>query len=167
MGEEDEGSDPANPGRGRPTKYKTEYIEQVQKLCQLGATDDEIADFLNISLSTFKLWRNKYPDLSAAVKIAKEAADARVERSLFQRATGYKADAVKIFMPAGAVEPVYAPYRENVQPDVTAQIFWLKNRKSKEWRDRQDHEHHHKIDIEDRLRRALKRKPDAAEGSGE
>lgn len=166
MHEGDEGSDPVNP-RGRPTKYKPEYIVQVQKLCELGATDDEIADFLDISLSTFKLWRNKYPALSAAVKIAKEAADARVERSLFQRATGYKTDAVKIFMPAGATEPVYAPYRENVQPDVTAQIFWLKNRKAKEWRDKQDHEHHHKIDIEDRLRRALKRKPDAAEGSGE
>jgi hypothetical protein len=37
-------------------------------------------------------------------------------------------DAVKIFMPAGAKKPVYAPYVEHVPPDVTAAIFWLKNR---------------------------------------
>lgn len=62
-------------------------------------------------------------------------ADDRVERSLYQRAVGYQADAVKIFMPAGAAEPVYAPYRENVQPDTTAAIFWLKNRRKEQWRD--------------------------------
>lgn len=49
---------------------------------------------------------------------------------------GFEHDAVKIFMPANAKEPVYAPYREKVPPDTTACIFWLKNRKPEEWRDR-------------------------------
>jgi hypothetical protein len=59
----------------------------------------------------------------------------RVERSLYERANGYTYDAVKIFMPAGAKKPVYAPYREHVPPDVTACIFWLKNRDPAHWRD--------------------------------
>jgi hypothetical protein len=70
-----------------------------------------------------------------ALKAGKEAADQRVERSLYQRAVGYAHDAVKIFMPAGASAPVYAPYVERVAPDTTAAIFWLKNRKKDEWRD--------------------------------
>jgi L-alanine-DL-glutamate epimerase-like enolase superfamily enzyme len=51
-----------------------------------------------------------------------------VERSLYERANGYTYDAVKIFMPAGAKKPVYAPYVEHMPRDVTAGIFWLKNR---------------------------------------
>jgi hypothetical protein len=69
------------------------------------------------------------------MKAGKDEADERVERTLYQRAVGYQRDAVKIFMPAGAMEPVYAPFREEVQGDVTAQIFWLKNRRRDEWRD--------------------------------
>jgi hypothetical protein len=42
---------------------------------------------------------------------------------------------VKIFMPAGAKKPVYAPYVEHVPPDTTAAIFWLKNRDPARWRD--------------------------------
>jgi hypothetical protein len=52
-----------------------------------------------------------------------------------ERANGYSYDAVKIFMPAGAKKPVYAPYREHVPPDTTAAIFWLKNRDPAHWRD--------------------------------
>ena len=52
----------------------------------------------------------------------------RVERSLYQRAVGYHYDSVKIFMPAGAKKPIYAPYVEHVPPDTIAAIFWLKNR---------------------------------------
>ena len=51
---------------------------------------------------------------------------------------GYTFDAVKVFMPGGATAPVYAPYREHVTPDTTAAIFWLKNRKKDEWRDKSE-----------------------------
>jgi hypothetical protein len=34
-------------------------------------------------------------------------------------------DAVKIFMPAGAKQPVVVHYVEHMPPDVTAGIFWL------------------------------------------
>jgi hypothetical protein len=61
--------------------------------------------------------------------------------SLYERANGYTYDAVKIFMPAGAKKPVYAPYREHVPPDTTAAIFWLKNRDPAHWRDAWQLEH--------------------------
>jgi hypothetical protein len=48
---------------------------------------------------------------------------------------GYTYPAVKIFMPAGAKKPIYAPYEEHVPPDVTAGIFWSKNRRPDKWRD--------------------------------
>jgi hypothetical protein len=65
----------------------------------------------------------------------------RVERSLYERAVGYNYEAVKIFMPANREKPVIVPYIEHVPPDVTAGIFWLKNRDPKHWRDLQQLEH--------------------------
>jgi hypothetical protein len=44
-------------------------------------------------------------------------------------------------MPAGAKEPVYAHYVEHMPPDVTAGIYWLKNRDPQHWRDSQQLEH--------------------------
>ncbi|HEY1217101.1 MAG TPA: hypothetical protein VGE93_26030 [Bryobacteraceae bacterium] len=126
---------------GRPSSYKPEYAEQAVKLCQLGATDAELADFFKVTTVTIWRWQSAHVEFCNALKRGKEAADERVERSLYARATGYTHEAVKIFMPAGAKKPVYAPYQEHVPPDVTAQIFWLKNRRRDEWRDKQEHEH--------------------------
>lgn len=126
---------------GRPTDYRPEYAAQAAKLCGLGATDADLADFFECDVRTIYRWQMKFPEFSHALKESKAAMDARVERSLFQRAMGYKFDAVKIFLPKDADEPVYAPYVEHVPPDTTAMIFWLKNRRKAEWRDRQDVEH--------------------------
>jgi hypothetical protein len=64
-----------------------------------------------------------------------------MERSLYERGFGYSYDAVKIFLPYGSKEPVYAPYVEHVPPDTTAAIFWLKNRDPARWRDAWQLEH--------------------------
>lgn len=125
--------------RGRPSLFKREYVVQAEKLCSLGATDIELADFFGVNTATWVRWLSTHAELRAAVKTAKEQADQRVERSLYHRATGYTFESVKIFMPAGAKEPVYAPYREHIAPDPTACIFWLKNRKPAEWREGYTH----------------------------
>lgn len=125
---------------GQPTAFREEMVEQAQKLAKLGATDMEVADFFGVDVRTIYRWKNTQPEFCQALNIGKEDADSRVERSLFQRAIGYEQDAVKIFMPAGSPDPVYAPYRERVQPDTTACIFWLKNRKRNDWRDKTDTE---------------------------
>jgi hypothetical protein len=64
--------------------------------------------------------RRKHEDFGRALKLGKAEVDIRVARSLYTRAVGYDCEAVKIFMPAGATKPVYAPYIEHVPPDVTA-----------------------------------------------
>ncbi len=129
------------PGRGRPTAYKAEYAEQAAKLCNIGATDQEMADFFEVDVRTIYRWKHSHEDFCQAIKSAKDIADERVERSLYQRAIGYEQEEVKIFMPANADKPVYAPFRAKVAPDTAAAIFWLKNRRKDEWRDKQEHEH--------------------------
>jgi len=132
---------------GRPTSFKPEYVTQAAKLCQLGATDRELADFFEVTESTIHLWKIKHPEFSESLKLGKESADARVEQSLYRRAVGYSFDSEKIFNDKtnGIVR---APCIEHVAPDVTACIFWLKNRKSAEWRDVKAHEHSGTVTLE-------------------
>lgn len=125
---------------GRPSKYDPAFVEQAKKLCRLGHTDIEIADFLEVNIATLYRWKNDHPEFCDALKEGKAEADNRVEASLYHKAIGYSFDAVKIFMPANAPAPVHAPYREHVPPDTTAAIFWLKNRQPSRWRDKHDHE---------------------------
>lgn len=126
---------------GRPTKYEPVFPERARELCERGATDIELADFFDIACSTLYEWKHVHPEFAEAIKVGKECADARVERSLYNRAVGYTYESVKIFMPGGAEAPVYAPYREHVPPETTAAIFWLKNRQPDRWRDKSQHEH--------------------------
>lgn len=138
-------ADPVNqeakdaPVMGRPSNYKPEYATLAAKLCKLGATDTDLADFFEVSVRTIANWQARHPDFVQALKSGKTEADDRVERSLYQKAVGYEYDAVKIFQYEGS--PVIVPYRERVPPDTTAAIFWLKNRRQQEWRDVHKHEH--------------------------
>lgn len=120
---------------GRPSEYSDEFAKQAQKLAELGATDQEIADFFEIDVRTVYRWKHDHDEFCQALKAGKDIADERVERSLYQKAIGYEQDEVKIFMPANALEPVYAGYRAKIAPDTTAAIFWLKNRRGDRWRD--------------------------------
>jgi hypothetical protein len=126
---------------GRPPTYKDAFAKQAAALATLGATDMELADFFEVDARTIYRWKHDHPLFCQALKAGKDAADERVERSLYQKAIGYEQDEVKIFMPAGAAEPVYAPFRAKIAPDTTAAIFWLKNRRSQEWREKTDVEH--------------------------
>lgn len=120
---------------GRPSSYQDDFAEQARKICELGATDQEIADFFEVEVRTIYRWKHDHDEFCQALKAGKDIADERVERSLYQKAIGYEQDEVKIFMPGGASDPVYAPFRAKIAPDTTAAIFWLKNRRSREWRD--------------------------------
>lgn len=135
--------------RGRPSAYKPEYAKQAEKLCLIGATDQEIADFFEVNVATVYRWKHTHNDFCEALKSGKAVCDERVERSLFQRAIGYEQDEVKIFMPANAEAPVYAPFRAKIAPDTTAAIFWLKNRRSEQWRDKQHIEHSASTELAD------------------
>lgn len=122
---------------GRPSKYKPEFCEQAAKLCKLGATDRELADFFGVKEWTINRWKAEYPEFSQSLKLAKEESDNRVEQSLYHRALGYSHDAVKILMTKDG--DVYREeYVEHYPPDTTACIFWLKNRRPDQWRDKID-----------------------------
>lgn len=124
---------------GRPSSFKPEYIGQAKKLVALGATDMTLADFFGVAVSSISKWKNDYPEFSDALKESKADLDSKVERSLYERAVGYKYPAIKIMQYQGV--PIEVPYTEHIAPDTTAQIFWLKNRQPARWRDKQDHEH--------------------------
>lgn len=129
----------------RPSKYKPEFAGQAAKLCQLGATDAQLADFFEVAVSTINLWKVQHPEFSESVKIPKEQADARVEQSLYRRAMGYEHDEVDIRVVDHAI--VATPIRKYYPPDSTAMIFWLKNRKPAEWRDKVETEHSGTVQI--------------------
>jgi len=122
----------------RPTDYKAEYAEQARKLCQLGATDKELADFFEVSDRTIYRWQIKHDEFCQALKAGKDSADERVERSLYHKATGYTFESEKVFQHQGEI--VRAAVTEHVPPDTTAMIFWLKNRRPDVWRDRREQE---------------------------
>lgn len=124
---------------GRPSSFKVEYIKQAEKLCALGATDQDLADFFGVHVATLHRWKHDHEGFCDALKSGKGIADERVERSLYAKAIGYSFDAVKVFQHEG--KPVYAPYREHIPPSDTACIFWLKNRRPDLWRDRVQNEH--------------------------
>lgn len=123
---------------GRPPKYNADFAEQAAKLCNLGATDEDLADFFGVSVRTVIRWKSEHEEFCQALKAGKEAADDRVERSLYQRAVGYSFDSEKVFNHRGEI--VRAKTREHCPPDTTAAIFWLKNRRPDLWRDKQHHE---------------------------
>lgn len=130
-----------------------EYIRQAEALCRLGATDQELADFFDVSDRTLNRWKITRPEFAEALKRGKEPADDRVQDSLYHKAMGleyeeahpvklkkiiYGADGKKI-QEEERVEIVMV--KKIIPADTTAAIFWLKNRRAEEWRDVQRHEH--------------------------
>lgn len=139
----------------RPSKYTEDMPEQAEKLCKLGATDKELADFFNISESTLNRWKEDHPEFWESIKKGKVLADAEVADKLFKRATGYSHSAVKIFNNQGEV--ITEPYIEHYPPDTVAAIFWLTNRQRGKWSRSPAPETPENIDIQINVVRAGKK----------
>lgn len=140
---------------GRPTKYKAEYVKTAKALAKLGATNPEMAEAFGVSLSTLKLWVVQHAEFSAAIKLGKDVADERVVDALYNRAMGYSHEDTDVRVVDGAV--VLTPLMKHYPPDTGAAIFWLKNRRPDEWRDKQEIEHSGNIALTDRILAARKR----------
>ena len=133
--------------KGRRGKYEYwlthEGLVKVEGWARDGLNNEQIAYNMGITDKTLYEWQNKYTDICEALKKGKEVVDREVENALHRRAMGYEYDEV-------TSEPVKDPetgefamgvtkrVRKQVAPDVTAQIFWLKNRKPADWRDKKD-----------------------------
>lgn len=121
---------------GRPSGYRPEFVEQVYKLALLGLNDDEIASVFGVIAQTLYNWDKKHPEFLTSRARGKDIADANVAEKLYKRALGYEHEAVKILQYEG--EPVIVPYTEHYPPDTQAASWWLKNRQSARWKDRQE-----------------------------
>lgn len=124
---------------GRPSKFSSVNQDQIRILAEKGFTDKEMATFFGVTEQTWNNWKKAHPSFFESLKDWKAVADNQVERSLFERATGYEHPEEKIFQHNGEI--IRAETTRHYPPDTTAGIFWLKNRKPNEWRDKQDVEH--------------------------
>lgn len=114
-----------------------EKLILVEGWARDGLTDEQIAKNLGISKDTFYQYKKQHPDFSETLKRGKEVVDREVENALFQRAMGYEYEEDTVITnPDGS--QVIKTVTKKMAPDVTAQIFWLKNRKPAEWRDKRD-----------------------------
>lgn len=138
-GDKERSRQDAGAPRGRPSDFRPEYIEIAGRLALLGLTDVEIAGALGTSEPTLNKWKRDHPQFAEELKHGKQVPDSNVAASLYARAIGYEHKSVKIFNAGGA--PLVVPFTEHFAPDVTACIFWLKNRQPRLWRDAVDHKH--------------------------
>lgn len=127
-------------GGGNVAKYEEWLTDDglllIAAWARNGLTNQQIADNIGIAECTLYDWKSKHPQISEALKITKELADIEVENALYKRAVGYDyTETTVVDGPKGRTETVT---QKRMAPDVTAQIFWLKNRKPFEWRDRKN-----------------------------
>lgn len=122
--------------RGKYYTHVEPRLIEIEGWARDGLIDEQIAKNLGVAYSTFRKYRDEHSALSAALKKGKEVVDREVENALLKRALGYQYK--EVTEEYGEVTKVVT---KEVQPDTTAQIFWLKNRKPGTWRDKQDVEH--------------------------
>ncbi|MBR0081559.1 MAG: helix-turn-helix domain-containing protein [Clostridia bacterium] len=153
--------------RGSRDKQKAWHTEAKLKLltawARQGMTDEAIAKNIGISRSTLSEWKNRYPDISDALNTGAREADAVVENSLFEQTIG---KTVTLKRPQKLREKVYdesgklvgeteriemVDFQEYVPANVTATIFWLKNRLPDLWRDKVSTEIGGSIDAVEKL----------------
>lgn len=124
---------------GRPSKFGKVDLNQVKILAEKGFTDAEMSSFFGVTEQTWNNWKKAHPSFFESLKTWKEVADQKVEHSLFERATGYSHEDTKFATFEGKITDAQ-PFTKHYPPDTTACIFWLKNRKQAEWRDKTEHD---------------------------
>ena len=125
---------------GRPPLYTNwlteEGLGQVKNWAEEGNINKEIAHKMGINIATLYEWQIRFPDFADAIKKGKEVIDEQVENSLLKRAMGYQYEEITLGKNQHGELIVVKKVMKSQAPDVTAQIFWLKNRNPKEWRDK-------------------------------
>ena len=120
---------------GRRGKYHDWITEEglikIEGWARDGLIDEQIANSMGIHPSTLYVWQDRFPEIKESLKRGKEVVDRQVENALLKRALGYKYEEIKIEESEHG-EKITRTMKE-VIPDTTAQIFWLRNRKSEDW----------------------------------
>jgi hypothetical protein len=115
-----------------------EGLAQIESWARDGLTLDQIAHNCGCAGSTLREWKKKDPAVSAALKRGREAADCLVENALYKRATGYEYDEVTLSRKGDGKMKETKRVHKTALPDITAIIYWLKNRCPDKWQDRRN-----------------------------
>ena len=124
--------------------YNEKYhVDWAWSLALKGTTDEEIAEAFHISVRTLHRWKKTHPELLTALEEGKDVADAKVKRSLYQRAVGYEAKEVTQIIeqdPATGTQRVSKTQvtTKHIVPDTMACMYWLNNRSKGEFSQRQE-----------------------------
>ncbi|MDU0429199.1 helix-turn-helix domain-containing protein [Staphylococcus chromogenes] len=113
-----------------------EQLVQIQGWARDGLTMDQIAYNMGITKPTLYKWQKKNNNLVNALKVGRDSTDRQVENALFKNAIGFHYTEEQLTDDGEVVE-----VQKYSKPNTTAQIFWLKNRKPDEWREKQNVEH--------------------------
>lgn len=126
----------ARPNSGMFEKWlEEENLKKITEWSKLGLFDKQIAKNMGISIATFYLYKKKYPEIAEAIEEGKEVVDIEVENALLKRALGYNSVVSEIKVDKNGNETI-VKRETHIPGDTTAQIFWLKNRRPSEWRER-------------------------------
>ena len=123
------------PPQPLPASYRHAFAGFARALCRLGMSDEELAREFRIARATLCEWL-EIPEFAQAVWEGRRLGDGNVADGLYRRAVGASHEAVRIFLPAGQTEPVYAPFTRHYPPETPAAKYWLKNRRPQDWRDK-------------------------------
>ena len=120
------------------TEWLTEEgLIKIEGWARDGLIDKQIAQNIGVAYSTFREWVKKFPALSASLKRGKEVVDRQVENALFKSAIGYEYTEITKELTDSGMK-VTKRVTKQVAPNPTSAIFWLKNRKPDEWRDKKE-----------------------------
>jgi len=126
--------------KGQHAVFDEQTRAAIKYMARAGLTDQEMADELHVSKTSLENWKNKFKDFQSQLLDWKAEADEKVLHSIFNRAMGYNYDAEKpMVVSTGDFRQKIqiAHYKEHVPANVTAAIFWAKNR-IKGWSDKQE-----------------------------
>lgn len=121
--------------KGKYEQWLTEDgLTLLEGWARNGLTDEQIAHNAGISIKTLYNWKREHLPILQALKKGKEVVDLQVENALLKRALGYSyVETTKELSLEGELI-IKKTVTKEVAPDVTAQIFWLKNRCPEKWR---------------------------------
>lgn len=120
--------------KGKFDRWRTkEGLTLLEGWARDGLTDEELARKIGVNRATFYDWKNRFSDISDAIKKGKEVIDFEVEQALLKKALGYSYTETRKEVDANGKKKVIVT-EKHVEPDTVAQIFWLRNRKPDKWR---------------------------------